>query len=449
MVSLDYLACRKENMPSTIIVGAGWAGLKCAYTLSKAAHQITLIDAAPQSGGRARAVPFQQHTVDNGQHICIGAYHTLRQLLRELELDEKELFQILPMELFAHGNQTLHLKLVNLPAPFNLLAGLLAAKNIPWGSKYQILSLCWYLRKNNFRLDTDIVLLDFLKNYHQSDFVIQHVWEPIALATMTTPINQASTQIFLNILKRVFYSQNNDSNWYLPATDLSSLLPTHIENYLRQRGHELIYGHTIKQLHIVENKCHKISGNNKDWHADNIVLAMPPWQALQLLQTHPELSSVSLALTNFSFQPITTIYFEFSEPPCLPYPMLALLNTTCQWIFDRAFSGQANIISAVISGPGTHQNLTQEMLAKTVFAEIKSVFPHLAEPINQRVINEKRAAFNCTPDIQQHRPCAKAKLSNLWLTGDYIQTDLPSTLEGALLSGRRTAEEILGSAIDS
>ncbi|HSX20776.1 MAG TPA: FAD-dependent oxidoreductase, partial [Gammaproteobacteria bacterium] len=83
-------------MSSIIIVGAGWAGLSCAYELTKSGHKVTVIEAAPQIGGRARAVQFNDQVVDNGQHIALGAYNTMRGLMHELNLDPHKLFKILP-----------------------------------------------------------------------------------------------------------------------------------------------------------------------------------------------------------------------------------------------------------------------------------------------------------------------------------------------------------------
>ena len=39
-----------------VVVGAGWAGLAAAVELLAAGTRVTLIDAAPQVGGRARRV---------------------------------------------------------------------------------------------------------------------------------------------------------------------------------------------------------------------------------------------------------------------------------------------------------------------------------------------------------------------------------------------------------
>ncbi len=449
MGGMEYLASRKEIMSSSIVIGAGWAGLHCAYTLAKAGQSVTLIEAAPQVGGRARSVPFAAHTVDNGQHICIGAYHCLRDLLRELNLDETQLFKILPMEFIAHGKQTLHLTLPNLPPPFNLLCAVLTAKNIAWLDKLQIIKFCYLLHKINFTLEQDCGLLVLFKNYHQSDAIIKQLWEPIVVAAMTTPIQHASAQIFLNILKTMFLNNQRNSDWYIPAADLSAILPMHIENYLLQSGHQIVYGQPIKQLILDKNKCLAVKSLRHSWQADHFVLATSPWQASLLLQPHLITNELHKNLNNFTYEPISTIYFEFPNPVNLKYPMRGLLDTTCHWVFDRTFAGQPNILSAVISASGRHTDLTPADLAAQVLKELQATFPHLGTPIKHRVIKEKRAAFTCSVNLQKYRPTPQTNISNLWLSGDYLQTNLPATLEGALLSGKKTAVCILEGGSDN
>ena len=58
-----------------VIVGAGWAGLATAVALTRAGKSVTVFESARQIGGRARRVPFDDLSVDNGQHLFIGAYH--------------------------------------------------------------------------------------------------------------------------------------------------------------------------------------------------------------------------------------------------------------------------------------------------------------------------------------------------------------------------------------
>ena len=52
-----------------------------------------------------------------------------------------------------------------------------------------------------------------------------------------------------------------------------------------------------------------------------------------------------------------------------------------------------------------------------------------------RLIREKRATFTATPAQHLRRPSATTHLQNLVLAGDWTQTGLPATIEGAIRSG--------------
>lgn len=94
--------------PRVAIIGAGWAGLACAEALTRPhdnavggtrGHQpstpieVTIIEAAPQPGGRARGLswlpegwaPQQALPIDNGQHLMIGAYTATQALLAQAQ----------------------------------------------------------------------------------------------------------------------------------------------------------------------------------------------------------------------------------------------------------------------------------------------------------------------------------------------------------------------------
>ncbi len=438
------LAHRKEIMPSAIIVGAGWAGLNCAYELSKAGYQVQIIEAAPQIGGRARAVNFADQLVDNGQHIAIGAYKTLRDLLQELNLNEPDLFKILPFELIIHGAQTLKFKLPKLSAPYNFFIGLLLARQISWHEKFSISKFYCALHKNKFKLVQDCSVLDLLKNYHQTDFIITHLWEPIALAAMSTPVKTGSAQIFLNILQQLLHADRSHSDWYLPAVDLSELLPNHLAKHIQQNGGQIIHNQRINAINVSDNACVGINSNNQSWFADHIILATPAWCTAKLLQQHSNLQTLSNNLMAMTYEAITTLYFLFAEPIELQYPIVGMVNTTSQWIFDRAFSKQNRILSVIITGNKTLEFTDKNILKEQILSEIRQHIPHLPDPIASKIICEKRAAFSCDINSQNLRPTPITSINNLWITGDYLQTGLPATLEGALLSGKLTAQAVMG-----
>ena len=58
---------RAQSAPSVIVVGAGAAGLTAAYHLKRAGAEVTILEAAPEWGGRvARMARFADFPIDLG-----------------------------------------------------------------------------------------------------------------------------------------------------------------------------------------------------------------------------------------------------------------------------------------------------------------------------------------------------------------------------------------------
>jgi len=56
------------------------------------------------------------------------------------------------------------------------------------------------------------------------------------------------------------------------------------------------------------------------------------------------------------------------------------------------------------------------------------------------VYKERRATMRLTPHAESLRPPAQTTVDGLLLAGDWTDTGLPPTIEGAVLSGHRAAE---------
>jgi len=57
-----------------------------------------------------------------------------------------------------------------------------------------------------------------------------------------------------------------------------------------------------------------------------------------------------------------------------------------------------------------------------------------------QIVKEKRATFAATPEQNAKRPVAETRWKNLTLAGDWVQTGLPATIEGALRSGEHAGD---------
>lgn len=431
-------------MPHSIIIGAGWAGLSCGYYLSQAGHQVTILEAAPQTGGRARTVYWGDLAIDNGQHLAINAYHALQELLTALAVPLQTCFHITPMQIIVprvgtlklgprryFGNSNLHIVQV-----------LLSNDLLTWREKLAAIKFCYAIHRLNFTLGTDCTVQELLQRHQQPASLIDKLWLPLALATMTTPIERGSAQVFLNVLRQALTSAT-ELAWLLPKVDLSQVLPVHLERAIMAQQGRITCGQLITGLAISEQRCYGVNSKQQQWRGDHVILATPPVASVQLLGPHTTLQNLAACLQGFTYQPITTIYYRFEQAVDLGDPMVGFMRNICQWLFHRAFAAQPHILSAVISGPHPVKQQTADFLAQQVFAEIRSYFPALPEYVDFKVICEKRAAFDCNVQTQALRPGHRTAVSNLWLCGDYTQTWLPATLEGAIMSGKQAALEIL------
>ena len=100
------------------IIGGGWAGLAAAVRATQKGFAVRLLEAAPQLGGRARRVVHEGLSLDNGQHILIGAYRDTLQLLHTVGVATEATLLRLPLHLKRGDGQGL--ALASLPAPLNL-----------------------------------------------------------------------------------------------------------------------------------------------------------------------------------------------------------------------------------------------------------------------------------------------------------------------------------------
>ena len=97
-------------------------------------------------------------------------------------------------------------------------------------------------------------------------------------------------------------------------------------------------------------------------------------------------------------------------------------------------------ISVTVSGADAIVDQDREALAARIWADVAKALGYAAPmPARWQIVKEKRATFAATPAQDARRPAAKTGWPNLFLAGDWIQTGLPATIEGALRSGETAA----------
>jgi squalene-associated FAD-dependent desaturase len=388
--------------------------MAAAVSLAERGVGVTVFESAAVPGGRARRVSSQGHELDNGQHILIGAYSELFRLMRTVGVASDALLR-LPLEI--RYADAFSLRALRLPAPLGLLGGLLLAKGIPFAERVGAVRFVRSLTRDGFRLSSDITVHRLLENHRQNGRVGHYLWAPLCVSALNTPVEQASANVFLAVLRDTLAGGSQASDLLLPRVDLSRLFPEPAVEFVRKNGGEVRLRSSVADLRDL-----------KDF--DATIVAIGPHQLKALL---PEFH------LEYEYQPIYTCYLQYGEQVKLGFPMLGMADGLVQWVFDRgALLGERGRLACVISAQGDHQQMTLEELCERCHRELSQAIPGLGKPLWSRAIAEKRATIACTPNL----PRPPLEILGCFLAGDYTDPEYPPTLEAAVRSGIRAARSV-------
>jgi len=432
------------------VVGAGWAGLSAAVTLKSLGAEVTVFEAAPITGGRARRVDdSQMGAIDNGQHLLLGAYTETLALMQTLHpkpsIYEFIFRQALHLE---SADGAFRLKAPALIAPFHTLAGLLNARGLTWQDRWRALRMMFTLKRNQWQAPAMTSVTQLLNQHHQSARICQHLWIPLCLASLNTATDQACAQLFLNVLRDSLDAPRAHSDMLIPKVDLTALWPQAAADAVTMR-----YRHIVREI-IPTDAAVLIDGEA----FEGCILATPPYACARILKPeNPTQLSDQLfgQLNAFSYRAIATLTLQLASCWDLPYPIM-LLNEDAsrghvgQWVFKRPQT--LDQLSVVISDAedylkhdrvqfieriGTQireQTLRHPDLRRAGYAPMPAIKTH-------RLIVEKRATFAAVPGLQ--RPSNQSPWSRLSLAGDWTDTGYPAVLEGAVRSGKQAAQALM------
>lgn len=420
------------------VIGAGWAGLAAAITAVQAGHQVTLFEASRHWGGRARSLPLTHNgrstSLDNGQHILIGAYQQTLALMQTVGVDLEAALWRMPLNLKdpqGHG-----LSLPPLPFPFNLLWGIGRAKGWRSADKWSLLKTAVRWQGMQFMCDDAATVQDICQGL--SPRIWQDLIEPLCVSALNTPAHEASGRVFLRVLKDAVFGPPGSADLLLPRQDLGALFPQAAVTWLEAHGAICKLGHRVESLNA--NDAQTTTWHITDSKFDHVIVATPAWEASHLLAPlEPHWAKMASALTH---EAIATVYVQVPEHFKLPQAMLALSSNTdapAQFVFDRGqmmlTQNTPGLIAFVISASQDDKATLERKImqqAQDLFRTLRFEVQGAEDFSIVQTVIEKRATFSCVPQLA--RPHGKP-FKGVSVCGDYVAGPYPATLEGAVLSG--------------
>jgi squalene-associated FAD-dependent desaturase len=424
------------------IVGAGWAGMAAAVAACEAGHTVTVFEASRTLGGRARALQGSLPdgtpvTLDNGQHILIGAYTETLRLMRLVGLDPDALLLRQPLSLpFPDGTglQT-PAYATHWPAPLDAIAAIATARGWTWGERLSLIraSLGWQFKR--FACAPELSVAQLCSR--MAPRVLHELIEPLCVSALNTPADKASAQVFLKVMQDALFGVRGGSHLLLPRTDLSTLFPVAAAQWITQRGGQVHLGQRAGTLRW-QAPHWLLDGQAFDrvvWatSSSNAALALAESSEYAPEYIANNMRTWAATASALRFEAIATVY-AWAPTARLPHTMLALRNTPAapaQFVFDRGqLGGPQGLLAFVVSA----SEGSREELQSAVLQQAAVQLASLGLPALQAVqtVVEKHATFACTPGLvrppQQIAP-------GLLAAGDSVQGPYPATLEGAVRSG--------------
>ncbi len=446
-----------------MVIGGGFAGLSAATALAEAGVPVIVLEARPALGGRASAFvdPATGEHVDNGQHALFGCYHETFRFLRRIGSEAGVHLQpALKIDVVDESGLATTLACPRLPSPFNLLVGVLCWRALSIADRIAVVRMGRPLRAVISAANTKSVpaaadalpradesVRRWLERHGQNRRLINLLWEPLAVAALNESIDAAAARSFAGVLAALLGSGAQGASLGLPRVPLDQLYALPARRYIELRGGTVrcnAPARVVVQDGVTTGLT--VLVGQEVIHAAGVVVAVP-WHALgALFEVAPSaLGDTLVRAAAVTASSIVTVNLWIDRAPSAG-PFVGLPGRTFQWMFDKGalFGAGSSHLSLVASGADAIVAKSNAEIAALAWHELTGALPALRTATVRRsvVVRERRATFSVAPGSPV-RPVTRTGVAGLFLAGDWIETALPATIEGATLSGHLAATAVL------
>ncbi len=440
------------NKKNIIVIGAGIAGIAAAVKCAENGARVNVVESRAIPGGRSYSLADKTtgEIIDNGQHVLVGAYKNFLEIVDKLGNDEY-LYKQKPLKVkfIEAGGQSYLLDTSKFPGKAGTLYGLMNFKGFSFHSKMNLLR--FFININSKKVKPEgLNAADFLHRNRQGKDVIERFWEPLIIATLNSRPENAAATLLVEVLKRAFFAEPKDSRIFFPNKGLSALVDG-FKEWMEERGGNVIYEDPVKDM-IFENR--RFAGvklkSGRKIYGDACISAIP-FEALSKMLPKDIFNKNFSKFTEIEHSTIISVYLWFDRD-FLEDEFCALIGTNVQWVFNKRKlqNSSADIVekypghlALTISAADKLNDLNSQEILDLCLDDLRKTIPAIenAKLLHHRVIRNRRATILASPEVNALRPPVDTSVDNLYIAGDWTDTGLPATIEGAAQSGSEAAEE--------
>lgn len=409
------------------IVGAGLAGLSAATILAGQGHSVRVYEANPVAGGRCRTWHDARlgRDIDNGNHLLLSGNRSAQRYLERIGAQDR--MRTARDAEFAFADLAKHerwkVKMNPGPLPWWVLSPLRRIPGTSFGDYAQGLVLA---RAKPGQTVAEVI--------SSRGAIWQRFWEPLTIAVLNTTPEHGEAALLWSVFAETFAQGGHKCRPMFAPGGLGNALVGPAVEFLSERGCRVAFDHALRAVDLAGGCAAALSFANgrtvEVFPSDRVVLALPPTRLKSVLP-EIEVPRDDAAILN--------AHFVLEDPALaagLP-PITGLVNSTTHWAFVRG-----DVISLTVSAAdrlGLMDADPGELAPKLWKETVAGLNLGDARYVAARINKERRATFVQSPAETAKRPHARTPAGNLFLAGDFTQTGLPATVEGAIRSGETAA----------